>query len=407
MPRILTRVLRLVTRAAAAGICVLFLSGNTILAQQVDMTTLYPEHANDLGQYVSGISPYYSQQATATTLQIVGNPNLPNALGTHNYTTSTPLTGDFSAVITAAVSPNAGGSFNANFNGTTYAGGALGEGQVHANYGDAFGNVNTGFTDYNTAEVVFDLTRSGNTFKVYASSGGPYVDLVTLVGSSVSGAVGFDLDAWGIPGVAVSETTTYSNFYVTGAGTGSISGLTGGTESNPLMLPATVTTSIGAEIGGPSDPTSDFYSFYWQGGNFAASVGVPGASGLLSPPSYQFELCQGTSCVSPLEETIADSGDSWESSLSGNLIAGFYTVGVTDLGSGLEDPNFIIAFDTPIEQIASIPESSTWVMMLLGFAGLGLGGYRGLRKNGMVSAEIIRVLLGQRSATKGFPRSRA
>jgi hypothetical protein len=254
MAQTLTRTPNLIVMAAAVSCLVLLFSG-TAVAQQVDMTTLYPEHVNDLGQYVAGVSPYYSQQATPTTLQIVSSPNLPNVLGTHNYTTFSPITGDFSAVITAAVSPYGGGSFNANFNGTTYAGGALDDSQVHANYGDALGNVNTGFADYNSATVVFDLTRAGSTFNVYASFGGPYVDLVTLVGSSVSGEVGFDLDAWGIPGVAVSETTTYSNFYVTGVAGGSISGLTGGTASDPLMLPATATTSITGGIGGPSDPT--------------------------------------------------------------------------------------------------------------------------------------------------------
>jgi hypothetical protein len=41
------------------------------------------------------------------------------------------------------------------------------------------------------------------------------------------------------------------------------------------------------------------------------------------------------------------------------------------------DQNFTIAIDAVG---ATVPESSTWVMMLLGFAGLGFAGYRQARK---------------------------
>jgi hypothetical protein len=111
-----------------------------------------------------------------------------------------------------------------------------------------------------------------------------------------------------------------------------------------------------------------------------ASVGVPGATGLLSPPSYSFELCGGTSCLAPLEETTADSSNTWESLLSGDLTAGFYTIGVTELGPS-PDPQFNIVFDTPLNQIANVPEPSTWTLLTLGFAALGFTGYRASRNS--------------------------
>jgi hypothetical protein len=98
------------------------------------------------------------------------------------------------------------------------------------------------------------------------------------------------------------------------------------------------------------------------------------------PPAYRFELCDGTSCTSPLEETVADSSNSWESSLSGNLTADFYTIGITQLEPSL-DPQFTMTFDTPINQIGGVPEPSTWAMMLLGLAGLGFAGYRRTKKS--------------------------
>jgi hypothetical protein len=239
---------------AAAVIGSVLLSNNTVIAQSIDMSTLTPGYVNALGSFVTGISPDYSQVSTPTNLQITGVPDLPNSLGTHNHTGFPFVTGDFSAVITAAVGSHSGGFIDADFT-SGYAGGALNSNQVWANYGFGFGNVNTGFMNYSSGNVVFDLTRSGSTFNVYASFGGPYINLVTLVGSSVSGGVGLDVGGWGDPGVATPSSTTLSNFYVSGVSSGSVTGLTGGTASDPLMLPATTTTSVSGDIGGPSDPT--------------------------------------------------------------------------------------------------------------------------------------------------------
>jgi hypothetical protein len=352
--------------AVTGSVSLVLSTSSAAIAQNIDFTTLSHYHFNSLGQYVIGISPYYTQDATANSLQIIGDPYVPNNLGTHNPTAFPIVTGDFSAVITAKAGPNAGGSFDADFSGG-YAGSNFNANQVWAGYGVGFGNVNTSFTDYNSTNVTFDLTRTGDTFNVYASAGGAYINLLTLVGSSISGGAGFDVVGWGGPGVATPETTTYSNFYITGAANGNI---VGGTATNPTLLPANTTTSVTGDIGGAGEPTSAFYTFYWKGGVFDASAGVPEAGGLLSPPSYKFDLCAGTTCVSPLEETIADVSNSWVTTLSANLAAGFYSVGITDLGP-FQDPQYTITFDTPISQIASVPEPSTWAMTVMGFAGLG------------------------------------
>ena len=140
------------------------------------------------------------------------------------------------------------------------------------------------------------------------------------------------------------------------------------------MLPATPISSVSGGIGGDS-PDSSFFSFYWKGGSFAVSVGVRDASTLLSPPSYLFDLCNGTTCGDVIEQTVADSGNGWSSALSGDLAAGYDTVGIIDQGAA-DDPNFLITFAEPLSQIAGVPEPSTWAMTLLGFAGLGYAGYK-------------------------------
>jgi hypothetical protein len=92
-----------------------------------------------------------------------------------------------------------------------------------------------------------------------------------------------------------------------------------------------------------------------------------------APTSFEFELCGGTSCVSDvLQEVVADSADGWQNALSGDLSAGYYTVGIIEDGAG--DPQYNFTFATPLT--ASVPETSTWAMMLLGFAGFGYVGYR-------------------------------
>ncbi|HSV00962.1 MAG TPA: PEP-CTERM sorting domain-containing protein, partial [Roseiarcus sp.] len=97
---------------------------------------------------------------------------------------------------------------------------------------------------------------------------------------------------------------------------------------------------------------------------------VHGAEALISPPSYLFKLCNGRNCEDVLQTTTADSDNKWMSALGMDLTAGYYTVGIIDL-SLAGDPEFFFRFESPLSQIASVPEPSTWAMMALGFAGLG------------------------------------
>jgi hypothetical protein len=39
-----------------------------------------------------------------------------------------------------------------------------------------------------------------------------------------------------------------------------------------------------------------------------------------------------------------------------------------------------LTFPTPVSFVLTVPEPSTWAMMLVGFAGLGFAGYRASRR---------------------------
>jgi hypothetical protein len=54
---------------------------------------------------------------------------------------------------------------------------------------------------------------------------------------------------------------------------------------------------------------------------------------------------------------------------------------------GYESDNHTVGFFTKIGGVpTAVPEPSTWIMMGLGFAGLGLAGYRRASKAGLASA---------------------
>jgi hypothetical protein len=353
-------------------------SSSGAAAGPIDMRTLIPLHLTEDGTFQSGVAPTYSQSATATSLTIVGDPNQPNSLGTHNNTVFPPLTGDFTASVSVDMTPGAGGFFNPS-TPTSYFGVGFSYGVgTNVNYGMGLANVNTPTIPSLSPSMDFTLARSGDNFTAYVSFGGAYVNVYTLTGPASSGPVLIDIGAFGEPGLDISETTTFHDLVVLNSVSPNVVGLTGGTVDNPIPLPAIPINTISGNIG-DGFPNSDFYSFYWNGGAFAVSVGVPDAPILTSPPSYLFQLCNGTTCNDVLQQTVADMDNDWLSALSGDLAAGYYTVGIIELASA-EDPAFVFQFETPLSQIANVPEPSTWAMMLLGFAGLGYAGYRKTRE---------------------------
>jgi hypothetical protein len=82
---------------------------------------------------------------------------------------------------------------------------------------------------------------------------------------------------------------------------------------------------------------------------------------------YGYYSCGFSTCSYPIYQT------------GYNYVYGYqtHTVYIENSGSG----NTLLTVSDPIDEIAAVPEPSTWAMMILGFAGVGFAAYR--RKNMM------------------------
>jgi hypothetical protein len=301
--------------------------------------------------------PGFTQTAIPNELTITGQPDLPNNESTHN-SDYLGISGDFSATVTSTASPGAGGGLFADFyNSGGYAGvgygtGTGGYGYVYSGYGFGLGNVGSATTSFNSSQIVLQVTRTGDSFNVQASyGGGGFSNLLTLSGPNVTGPTGFDITGYGTPLYSSSSTTTYANFVISSTPAQQLTGVAGGTASAPTVLPSRTIGSLSGSIGG-SGATSDYYSFYWSGGDFEAFVGVPDADILTNPPTFEFQLSRGYVAGDVVFDTTADAQNDWSSELQGDLAAGEYTMGIIDDGP-YEDPTFNIVFATPID--ATLP----------------------------------------------------
>jgi hypothetical protein len=182
------------------------------------------------------------------------------------------------------------------------------------------------------------------------------------------------LSAWSArAGYVVDLTQQGSNVVATGSGTIDLAGLSllvpGGPTPGGALAP-----SVGLIITGPGPGVVNFDLYqgvigpanFGSGGIILASSGsgdlvrVQGDGGLLGVPN-------GYVSGSPLSDAATYDGQT------------FSSLGVTPgtyewtWGTGANQ-NFTLV-------IATIPEASTWAMMLAGFAGLGFATYRSSRKS--------------------------
>ena len=107
------------------------------------MTTLSPLHLTPDGTWQPGPAPTYSQSATTNSLTIVGQPDQPNSVGTHNDTVFPLLTGDFTASVSVDLTPGAGRVLQPHYGDRLFGVGfSYGVG-TNGNYGMGLANVNT------------------------------------------------------------------------------------------------------------------------------------------------------------------------------------------------------------------------------------------------------------------------
>jgi hypothetical protein len=246
----------------------------------------------------------------------------------------------------------------------------------------------------------FGLPGGGGTvcgeLDVHATNGTPTGDLTPQInhtGVSVSGAVGgtgvgATATASGSFGEAHISSTAFYNagteqMSAIGRGyVGFIDGFTVGTTS----LDVRFTSSLSGSFSGGGQGEALFYLFDNAGGAaqvtqnpfvccdatgpFTTSVRTTDFI-LLANHSYFFSwsMAARADAVSPNGGTSHDSF-STSADLSGT---GHLYIDVETPGGSL---SFLSGHDYSTNAVSSVPEPSTWAMMLLGFAGLGIMAYR-------------------------------
>ncbi len=138
--------------------------------------------------------------------------------------------------------------------------------------------------------------------------------------------------------------------------------LAGGDAAAPVMLPLSKINSVSSAIGG--GVSSQFYSFDWSGGAFAATLSLTGADQAMS---YAFQLCSGSSCGTVLDSKTLKY-DQWTGTLTDDLAAGTYTIGLLEHQPGV-DPYFTLSFQSAVS--SAVPEPAAWALLLIGFGSVG------------------------------------
>jgi len=143
----------------------------------------------------------------------------------------------------------------------------------------------------------------------------------------------------------------------------SVTGLTGGTPSNPVPLPSGPIGSVTGPIGGTN--SQDFFAFYWSGGLFYVVGEVDGTSAPAG--TYGLELLNPDGSVNALVDLSNPVPNGYMGTISEQLAPGYYTIGV--LTGQTSDPTYNIDFVTPVRGTAPEPAS----VSLVGIALAGLG----------------------------------
>ncbi len=183
----------------------------------------------------------------------------------------------------------------------------------------------------------------------------------------------FTHSIYGVPnsGAANAPLNGYTIFTKVGLALFNFQGGPG--AGSAVILPSTPVSQITATIGGGI--SADFYKFSWTGGIFNASATVTGAK--LSDVYYS---------------KLFGPGEAGSIALNfGNLYAGVYDLylapGQYTIGLQSDpvnpDPTITFNFSTPVD---SVPEPSSWAMMILGFAGVGFMAYRRKSKPALMAA---------------------
>jgi len=191
-------------------------------------------------------------------------------------------------------------------------------------------------------------------------------------GSAIGAAMLIGLSASARAGYVVDLTETGGNVVATGSGAIDLTGL----ESNVLTGGmAFLNPSLGAIRTGPPPFTPiegyDAVNGFTGPANFGSGGAIVASSGSGDPVSFFFGFSASDNELDVPQGYVSNSALSDTSTYNGQT---FSSLGATPgvykwtWGTGANQ-NFTLV-------IGEVPEPSTWAMMLLGFAGLGLAGWR-------------------------------
>jgi probable HAF family extracellular repeat protein len=119
------------------------------------------------------------------------------------------------------------------------------------------------------------------------------------------------------------------------------------------------------------------YATEWSDGKIINLGGLPGSTGSFATGINDAGQVVG---YTETQNGLFAFATEWS---GGSIISLGRLPGSTDsIANGINDVGQVVGYS----YVSYVPESSTWAMMLLGFAGLGFVGYRRSRKAGSIAA---------------------
>jgi hypothetical protein len=186
-----------------------------------------------------------------------------------------------------------------------------------------------------------------------------------LSGAALGAAVAIGLGLWVLPArAAYVLTLTQEGPNVVGTGSGTIDLTDLSFFENETDVPGSITPSMPEIATGPSPSSISIYGDATAPPNFGSGGLVEttiGSGDLVGTDEFEIAVPEGYVSGDKLSSSSTWDGETFKSL---GVTPGVYK---WTWGSGADADSFTLD--------AVVPEPSTWVMMLAGFAGLGLAGW--------------------------------
>jgi hypothetical protein len=236
----------------------------------------------------------------------------------------------------------------------------------------------------------------------------------------------------GVAVPAMADTITITNFQsgvIAPGGNGAVEALTTSgavltgpvdfnTNTNQLSDTANIFVVNGATVGGTTVSFGTLNNVLAQGASFTVAGVTTGSSGATPLPFWEIEvidpanssnklIIQGSQATGLGANALNASDAVFATGVFGNLTATSSTwaqiaaqfgswnvqaIGIGEEGNdlpGQQGSVDISSLSIPTGAVvAAVPEPSTWAMLVLGFAGLGLVSYRCTRRNGGLNLRL-------------------